>query len=221
LIDLARAEVGKDFLELPPAPGRVAVQALHARPREKFRQLALDLLRPLADVVKVLAVAHRTASGHDGRVAAVVAHQAMLATVIGERDGTVHASDRLATAPAEQVPGVAAPVEQDHGLRPGAHLGFDLLLEPPRDRHHRVGLAEFLAHVHNLDAGQRASGDSLFQHGELVFALAGIPAGLERRSRRTQEGQRLRQSRPHYGYVPAVVARGLLLLVAGLVLLVD
>src|SRR5439155_9281390 len=92
-IDLARAEVGKDFLELPPAPRRVAVQALHARAREKFRQLALDLLRPLADVVKVLAVADRAASGHDGRVTAVMAHEAMLATVIGERDGTVHASD--------------------------------------------------------------------------------------------------------------------------------
>ena len=77
-----------------------------------------------------------------------------------------------------------------------------------------MGLAEFLAHVHNLDAGERASGDSLLERCELVFAPAGVPVGLEGRGRRTQEGERLRQPRPYNGYVPAVVARSLLLLVA-------
>src|SRR5437764_290186 len=50
---------------------------------------------------------------------AVVADEPVLAAVVGEGDRAIRAAHRLAAAPAQEKPGEAAPVEQDHGLRAG------------------------------------------------------------------------------------------------------
>ena len=91
-VDLSPAEGGKNSLELPSAPRHVAIQTLHSRAWEKLRKLLLDLFRAFADVVEVLAVAGRAASGQARGVAAIVADQAMLAAVIRQRDGAVDAA---------------------------------------------------------------------------------------------------------------------------------
>jgi hypothetical protein len=99
-VDLPFPEIRKHAQELAAAPGYVAVQAGHPRARKKLDEFLLDLLSSLADIVKVLTSASRTNGWKSTRVTAVVTDQAVLAAMIGERDGTIHTALRLAAAPA-------------------------------------------------------------------------------------------------------------------------
>ena len=118
-INLARAKIGEDARESSRAARHVAVEARDAGVGEEFRELELDFLRALADVVQVLAPALGTSRGDRRGETAVVADEPVLAAVVGEGDRAIRAAHRLAAAPAQEKPGEAAPVEQDHGLRAG------------------------------------------------------------------------------------------------------
>ena len=220
-VNLALAEIVKHFAEVPTTPRSVAVQSLHPCTGKKLRQLRFDLFSALTHVLQVLARASGTPRGDIRGIAAVMAHQAVGATVIGERNGAIHAALRLATTATEQKPGVAAPVEQDHGLGAGFERRVHCLLEPARDGHLKLRLAKLLPHVHDFHAGQLASADPLLERVEAVLALSGIPVGLERGGGRAQHGEGVRQPCPHHGHIAPVVARSFFLFVARLVLLVH
>ena len=85
----------------------------------------------------------------------------------------------------------------------------------------RRGLAEFGAHVHQFDGGQRAVHDAGEHLDARVAAAFAIGPALERRRGGAEHDDGLVEFGAHHSDVAGVVARRLLLLVAAVVLLVD
>src|SRR5690348_7630487 len=100
--------------------------------------------------MQVFTAARRAARLHRRLIAAVVADQAVLAPVIRQRDRAVYASFRLSAASAKEEPGIAAPIQEEHGLLTGSQLCCHLLPQAARDRHLRIGLPELFPHVDDL-----------------------------------------------------------------------
>ena len=117
--DAAVRERAEHLLECSLAARRVAIEARDARLGKKRPQPLLDLLGARADEIDVLRIAFRAGFRHAPRKAAVVAEQAVLALVIGERDAAVLAKNRGAATPAQRKKRIAAPVDQHQRLRPG------------------------------------------------------------------------------------------------------
>ena len=93
-------ERAQHLLEGALAARGVAVEARDARLGKQRAQPLLELLGARADEIDVLRAAFRAGLRHAARKTAVVAEQAVLALVVGERDAAIFAKNRGAAAPA-------------------------------------------------------------------------------------------------------------------------
>jgi hypothetical protein len=80
---------------------------------------------------------------------------------------------------------------------------------------------ESLPAVHHVDAGHSLASDAAGQDEAAVLAPQRVVVRFQRRRGGAEQGHRTLQARAHHGHVAAVVARALVLLVGGLVLLVH
>ena len=79
----------------------------------------------------------------------------------------------------------------------------------------------FLPHVHDSHAGERTVQHAPWQRQQLILAGQGVVVAFHRRRGRAQHHQRVLAAGAHDRHVAAVVARGFVLLVRGVVLLVH
>ena len=141
--------------------------------------------------------------------------------VVGHGDGAVFALDLFATGAAEDGEGVAAAVEEDDDLLAAVDGGLGFGDELAGEDVFAGGLAELGAHVDEFDGGQGAVHDAGEHLDALVASALGVGPGLERGRGGAEDDDGVVEFGAHDGDVAAVVARGLFLLVAGVVLLVD
>src|ERR1035441_645120 len=90
------AEILEDGFVLPLARHGIAVQPRDASRRKRAVEFLLHLLGPHAQEIDMVARALGANARHLFRVAAVVAQQAPVALVIGQRQGAIHALHALA-----------------------------------------------------------------------------------------------------------------------------
>src|SRR5664280_2774974 len=100
-IDFARVQRVQHALEIVAAMDRIAIEPGNARLRKHAVQDVLQLLRSGPQILHTFAAALGAGPERRARVAAVVAHQAVFALVVGHGDGAVLALHALATFPAE------------------------------------------------------------------------------------------------------------------------
>ena len=117
--------------------------------------------------------------------------------------------------------GVAAAIEQDHGLLAAVEGGLSFADQEAGEELFLAGLLEFDAHVDEFDGGQGAVDDALGHGDALVLAGLGILPALERGRGGAEDDGSSGQLGAHDGDVAGVVARGFFLLVALVVFFVD
>ena len=199
---------------------RVRVHAQHARGRELFVQLLLDLLRARCFGKQMLAAAHGAFSGDPDRCAAVMAHRAAGYRVVGHAR---RARGTLRHPAAERAPdhaAVAAPVEkQDRLLSPFQRI--DQLAFQLRADHPSAPLAGKAAHVRDLHIRQTGAKKAFGQPKYRIFPLLCAVIRLDRRSSRPQNEQRVLLGNAVFCHVARMVARRLLGAVRAVLLLVD
>src|SRR5687767_12389603 len=115
-VELARGEAEDGLLVGRAARGRVAVEPRDADGGEALLQNLLYLLGALADEEDEGAFAGGARVGRAAAQVAVVADEAALVAVVGERDLAVVAVDALAARAAEHEARIAAAVEEDDCL---------------------------------------------------------------------------------------------------------
>ena len=138
-----------------------------------------------------------------------------------QRHAAVRAIDRAGALAAEDRGRETAAVQQDQRLLPP--------VEPKwiASRSARLRITSgpsrgvLFAHVDDGDCGQRPVEDAALEDHALVFARHRVVIALHRRRRRSEDDERARPLTADDGDVAAVVARALVLLVRGVVLLVD
>ena len=154
-------------------------------------------------------------------VAAVVAEQPAVALVIGQGERAVDALNALAAGAAGHEARKAAAVQQDDGLLAVLEALAERFQEFAGEGGLLAGLEELLPHVDQLHRGQGPGLDAAGQFQQGVLAALGVVAALEAGGGGAQHDAGAGGLRAHDGHVAAVVARGLLLLVAAVVLLID
>ncbi len=171
----------------------------------------LDLLGALADEVHEGALAGGARVGRALAQVAVVADEAALAAVEGERDVAVRAVDALAARAAEHEARIAAAVEEDDGLLAARVRLLDGFEQLGREDFGLALRLERHAHVHDLRARHRASGDAAGELQVAVLALPRVLVRLKRGRRRAEDDDGALAVRAHDGRVAAVVVGRLLL----------
>ena len=84
-----------------------------------------------------------------------------------------------------------------------------------------VSAAKFLPHIYDADGWQLTGVEAVFQGKQMIHALFGAVAAFHIRRRAAENQKRVGGCASELGGVAGVVARGGVLLVGGLVLLVD
>ena len=195
-----------------PAAGRArAVHAHQAGRGDEPGQRRLEPLGPRALSREAGRAARRAHPGHRRGVAAVVADEAARRLVVDEGDVAPGAAGDPAAVAAEGHQGEPAPAGQQHGLLAAAGGRVQRGGERPR---HRAGALQ--AHVHHLDPRRGRAVRAGPQR-----APRKRPPGLGAGGRGAVDDGRPGGAGPPGGDLARVVARGGVLLVRGVVLLVD
>ena len=201
--------------------GGVGIDARHARPGQRLRELLLQALGPAPQRRDVRIAAGRTGPRHARRHAAMVAAQRAVLLV----EDLVRAAMRAVALPvalvAMQHRRVAAAVQEHQALL----AAVEPLAQRVQQRHRQRGGDALLAlepvHVEEPDARQRAAADALGQVDAPITTAQRVLPALQRRRRRAQQHRDLLQVAAIDRQVPRRVARAVLLLVGRVVLLVD
>ncbi len=205
--------------------GGVGVHAHHAGAFGQQRlQLRLHALGARAEFLEVRRAALGAHAGHGGLVIAVVAAEAGGIFVVGKRGGAVHAFGHEPAVAAQQEAGKPALVEEEDGLL-AALQGFSQRRLQRAGEHGAVAGGKLGGHVDHGDRRQRLAVRALGQ----LHAAPGGTAVLHRAGVQGFDGGRGRTQHQlgaaHHGQVhrhfTRGVARGFVLLVGALVLLVD
>ena len=204
-VDLARLEARQERFVASLPSHRVPIHSRDPAPGEQLAQELFDPLGAVARLLQVLAPAGLAAGGGLPAEPAVVAHRERRFPVEGHGDAAVGAVQGEAALPADELPGVAPPVQQDHRLFSRAEPLLDALAERSRDD----GVGAFVphdpAHVDELDRSEWMPADPIGQGEERVPSLDRVGVGLERGSRRTEDDDRSVVPGAHDGDVPGVV----------------
>ena len=158
----------------------VPVQPADPERREPVLHLALDPLRPAAEVPDPGRAAGRAARGHRPGATAVVASERLAGLVVDERPRAVGARRDVAAVPAEHHRGGAAPVDDEDRLLTllqGGERGAERAREHPE-----VAVLQLGAEVDDLDP-RRRPGEAGRQAMPLDLAVARPALGLDRRRR--------------------------------------
>ena len=179
-------------------------------------QFVLDALGPAAGVADELAAAVGTILVQIAGIAAVVAHQPVVGTVVGQSHRAVGALDHLLTTVAAHCRMVAAPVEQQDALLSRLEivqqLGGQLLADVK---------AIALGGIDNLHLWQLVPQIPMGQGIQPDAPALCLIEGFHRRSRRCQQQQRLMAVTARTGDVPRMIPRRLLGSIGSLLLLVN
>ena len=116
---------------------------------------------------------------------------------------------------------VAATVDEEDGLLALGQAVVQAVDQPARERDRPALLHRLDAHVDHVDEGQLAVVDALGEAEQPVFARLGVGPGFERRRGGTEQADRPAELGAVDRGVAPVVARGLVLLVGRLVLLIH
>ena len=196
---------------------RRAIRAL----RKLLAQIFLHALGAIADEIEIFAFAFRALLRRANRIAAIVAFEALPAFVIRERDAAILALHDRAAAAAQKRPGIAAAIDQHHGL--GALFEAQRNGGAQRFGNGRgaVLAAKLLAQIHDAHFRKRPIFHARRQREQAIFSGARVVIGFKRRRRRAEQRHRAFQARAIDRRVAPVVARHFFLLVAGLLLFID
>ncbi len=199
------------------APGGIAVDAHHRVLGKVLAQGLLDALGAAAQGAQVGAAAGRALRVHRPFGPAVMTAQTALALVKGHVRIAAAAIGHPAAVVAQQGGGVAAPVEEQQDLTVLCHMGAHRR-EQRRGQRVLHGLG---AHVQGAQPRHGGAAGAFGQvQAPVAFAVC-VVQGLQRGRRRAEHHRHLEPLRPHQGEVARRVAKALLLLEGGVVLLVD
>ena len=113
----------------------------------------------------------------------------------------------------------AAAIEEQQGLLAALQRGFHGLRQPRRDE--AAARRALALEVDRLDRGQLRAAKPLRQMQMRVAAALRVDDALHRRRRRGEYDRDAGLARAHHRHVTGVIARAVLLLVGGVVLLID
>lgn len=200
----------------------VAVEDVHRDPREHLAELLLQPLGAGADGVQGVALAAGADAGSRHGGTAVMADQLVLFAVVGAGEAAVVAAEIFAAGAAQQHRGIASAVAQQDHLGALPHRRLDLLAQVDGEDH----LPRLAGHVFLLQVDENRIRQGAVAgaggEGEAAEALAlGVEAGFEAGGGGDQQHGGVGVAGPHQGEVAAVVARGDVLLVGGVLLLVH
>ena len=130
-------------------------------------------------------------------------------------------SHHRAAAAAEHRPGIAAAIDEHHGLRFFLEAQGDGGAQSFGNRRDAVLAAEIFAQIDDAHLRKRTIFDARSEFQQLVFSSAGVVVGLKRRRGGAEQHGCAFETRAIDGGVAAVVARRFFLLVGGFLLLVD
>ena len=167
---------------------RVGVHAQDLRSGEQSVQLLLDLLRTGADVLHD-AAALRAAFIGRLTVAAVMAHQPSVRTVIGHRNAAARTLGHLAALTAQQHPAAAAAVEKENALL----AVREIFLQRGAERFADGGLvprAKLVAQIGDEHLGERFFIVASVKRENLIASFPRVVHRLDRRRRRAEQQQR-------------------------------
>src|SRR5258708_4282450 len=141
--------------------------------------------------------------------------------MIGQRDGAIDAFHALSAGAAGSEARKSPAVEQQHGLLAFLKALGHHIHQASRENGKLAGFEKFLAHVDDFDIRHGPLLDALGKGDESVLAALGVVAALEAGCGRAEDRYRSCSLGAHDGYVAAVVARRVLLLVALVMFLVN
>ena len=149
----------------------------------------------------------------------MVADQAAPEPVIDQPGVAIRTGEPKSALAAKRERGVAAAIEEKEGLLAAFERVPHRLGEARRDE--APARRAFGAQIDRLDGRKTQAAEALRQMHSGVAATAGVDLGLDRRRRRHQHDRDIGSPRSHHGHVARVIARAVLLLVSGIVLLID
>ena len=220
-VQLAPHEPPQNSLRLTSPGGGVAVQPRHPCGRESTPHHLFYLLRPLADVVEMLAPALLATVRNTARIPAVVAEQPAPPAVERQRNAAIGALHCGTALTAQQKVSVAAPVSQQQHLPAGGQRFFNSFHQGARKQFRLPGFLKLGPHVHQSHCRQRAISHPARHRQQLVAPRSSVITGFQRRCRRPQNSDRAFELRAHHRRVAPVVARRFTLLVASVLLFVH
>ena len=138
-----------------------------------------------------------------------------------EGDGAIVALQFVAAGAAHDDEGIAAPIQQQHGLFAATERRFNFLRHCAGEQGFLAGLGKFLAHVDQRNFRQGAIADALLQREQRIFATLDVGPRLQRRRGRTEDDGGAGQLGAHHSDIASVIAGQLRLLVGSVMLLVD
>ena len=213
------AEFRQDLLMRELRIRRIAVHADDTGRRDQLMQFLLKLLGPRAEIFDVAAAAFRADIRHRLRHVAVMAGQ-LAVLMVDQRQAAEAALDDLAAGTAHDKGREAAPVQHDDDLLMLCHRGLDEL--PERAGHDMtVAHAQFLTHIHALHDRQRHIADTRRHREQGELALLRTVIRFQRRCRTAEQQDGLMDPRQFLGHDTGMVARGLVLLVGHVLLLIH
>ena len=201
------------------AGGGVGIQPQHLRSGKELLQLLFRLLRADAHMLHP-AAALGTGVIDPLRVAAVVAHQAPVGGVVGQRYAASGTLRHPAALTAEHIAAVAPPVEKEDALLSGGKILLQLLPQRSADGA-GVALPHLLPQVRDGDLGQLFFVVAPAQQEKLVASLPGGIGTFNGRSSGTQYQYGALLAAAELGHVPGMIAGRIFRLVASLLLLVQ
>ncbi len=162
----------------------VAVHAGDASVWEHLLQTFFALLGADAEEVDMLAFAFGAMFRDGAAEAAVVALHALMDGAAGivsgcrfvmrERDGAIFALELFAAGAAHDDEGIAAAIQEQHGLFAAAEGRFDFFDEGAGEQVILAGLGEFLAHVDERNFWERPLADALLDSEQGIFSALGV-----------------------------------------------
>ena len=182
-------------------------------------QLLLDLLRTGADVLHDAAALRAAVIGRFA-VAAVMAHQPSVRTMIGHRNAAARALGHLAALTAQQHPAVAAAVEKENALL----AAREIFLQRGAERFADGGLvprAKLVAQIGDEHLGERFFIVASVKWKNLIAPFPRVIHRLDRRRRRAEQQQRAALRAAELRDIARMVARRVLRAVGRLLLLVH
>ena len=184
-------------------------------------EFVFDLFGAGAHEVEMFAAAGGAGVGDAFGVVAVMAEKALVAAMIGERDGAIDAVDAFAAGAAGDKGREAAAIQKEHHLLFQAELLFDEIDQAAGEGVVAAGLEELDFHIEDLDFGHGALLDALGQGEVLILALLDVVAGFEAGGRGAEDDDGVFVLSANESDIAAMVAGRFFLLVAAVVFFVD
>ena len=195
---------------------RVGVHTQDLRSGEQSVQLLLDLLRTGADVLHDAAALRAAVIGRL-TVAAVMAHQPSVRTVIGHRNAAARTLGHLT---AQQHPATAAAVEKENALL----AAREIFLQRGAERFADGGLvprAKLVAQIGDEHLGERFFIVASVKRENLIAPFPRVIHRLDRRRRRAEQQQRAALRAAELRDIARMVARRVFRAVGRLLLLIH